>query len=97
MGLFKKLFGSGSEEIKKGQYGVDYQGAAEIIELNKNLLRALEHEKAGISFYSRFFEQASDERCREMYRELIEEEEKHLKMVMEQIERRKREGTWTEE
>lgn len=97
MGLFKKLFGSDSEEIKKGQYGVDYQGAAEIIELNKNLLRALEHEKAGISFYSRFFEQSSDERCKEMYRELIEEEEKHLKMVMEQIERRKREGTWTEE
>lgn len=97
MSFFKKLFGGGSSEVKKGQYGVDYQGAAEIIELNKNLLRALEHEKAGISFYTRFFEQANDERCKDMYRELIDEEEKHLQMVLEQIERRKKQGTWTED
>lgn len=97
MSFLKKLFGGSSEGIKKGQYGVDYQAASDIIELNKNLLRALEHEKAGISFYNRFFKQASDERCKEMYRELIDEEERHLKMVLEQIERRKKEGTWTED
>lgn len=97
MSIFKKLFGSEEKEVKRGQYGVDYQGASDIIDLNKNLLRALEHEKAGISFYRRFFEQADDSRCKEMYKVLIEEEERHLKMVLSQIERRKQEGTWTED
>lgn len=97
MSFFRKIFGKEKREVKKGQYGVDYQGAADIIELNRNLLRALEHEKAGISFYRRFLEQAGDERCRKLYQHLIEEEERHLKMVLDIIEERKREGTWTEE
>ncbi len=32
-----------------------------------------------------------------MYKELIDEEKKHLQMVLEQIERRKKQGTWTED
>ncbi|NIS75188.1 MAG: hypothetical protein GTO08_07885 [Deltaproteobacteria bacterium] len=97
MSLIKKLFRGGLEKSEKVKHTVDYQGAADIIELNRNLLRALEHERSGVSFYARFYEQATDERCKELYRELIEEEERHLKMVLEQIERRKKEGTWTED
>ncbi len=97
MSFFRKIFGKGKAEQKKGQYGVDYEAASEIMELNRNLLTALEHEKAGIAFYRRFYEHATDERCRELYKLLIEEEERHLKMVLEQIEIRKKEGTWTED
>ncbi len=79
----------------KGQYGVDYVGASELMRFNRNLLEALEHEKVGIQFYARFLEEAHDERGRTMYRKLLEEERRHLRMIEEEIEEHKRRGFWS--
>ena len=98
MGSFwKKLIGKDEEEPggEKGQYGVDYVGVAELMAFNKNLLFALKHEREGIDFYTKFLDEANDERGREMYRKLIEEERRHLKMVQDEIEEHKKQGYWS--
>src|SRR4030067_249325 len=56
---------------RKGQYGVDYVGASELMRFNRNLLEARKHENIGIEFYTRFLEEANDERGQEMYRKLL--------------------------
>ena len=96
MSFWKRIFGGEDEEEgKKGQYGVDYVGVSELMQFNRNLIEALKHEKSGIEFYTRFLEEANDERGREMYRKLIVEERRHLKMVEEEIEEHKRQGYWS--
>ena len=80
---------------EKGQYGVDYVGVSELLQFNRNLLEALKHEKSGIEFYTKFLEEANDERGREMYRKLLEEEHRHLKLVEEEIEEHKKQGYWS--
>lgn len=96
MSFWKRLFGGGDEpEAKKGQYGVDYVGVSEMLAFNRNLLEALSHEKQGIELYSRFLSEANDERGREMYRRLIDEEKQHLKMVHDEIEEHKKQGYWS--
>jgi rubrerythrin len=80
---------------RKGQYGVDYVGVSELMQFNRNLLEALKHEKIGIEFYTRYLEEANDERGRQMYRKLLEEERRHLRMVEEEIEEHKRQGYWS--
>ncbi|MBI5905821.1 MAG: hypothetical protein HZB86_09795 [Deltaproteobacteria bacterium] len=96
MSFWKRLFGGGDEpEAKKGQYGVDYVGVSEMLAFNRNLLEALSHEKQGIELYSRFLSEANDERGREMYRRLIDEEKQHLKMVHDEIEGHKKQGYWS--
>ena len=79
----------------KGQYGVDYVAVSELMQFNKNLLEAYKHELAGLEYYRKFLEEANDERGREMYRRLIEEEEHHLKMIRDEIEEHKKEGFWS--
>ena len=79
----------------KGQYGVDYVGASELLRFNRNLLEARKHEKIGIEFYTRFLEEANDERGKEMYRKLLEEERRHLRMIEEEIEEHKKGGYWS--
>lgn len=79
----------------KGQYGVDYVGVAELMQFNRNLVEALRHEKTGIEFYTKFLREANDERGREMYRRLLEEEIRHLKMVEEEIEEHRKQGIWS--
>ena len=95
--IFRKLFGRGGEEPGqgKGQYGVDYVGVAELLKFNKNLLVALQHETEGIELYTKFLEEANDDRGREMYRKLIEEERRHLRLVAEEIEEHKKQGYWS--
>src|SRR5512134_1681992 len=95
--FWKKVFGSGEKDADegKGQYGVDYVGVSELMQFNRNLIEALKHEKSGIEFYTRFLEEANDERGREMYRKLIVEERRHLKMVEEEIEEHKKQGYWS--
>ncbi|RJP21848.1 MAG: hypothetical protein C4529_06760 [Deltaproteobacteria bacterium] len=96
MSFWKRLFGGGGEpETKKGQYGVDYVGVSEMLAFNRNLVEALNHEKQGIELYSRFLSEANDERGREMYRRLIDEEKQHLKMVHDEIEEHKKQGYWS--
>ncbi|HEY5995624.1 MAG TPA: hypothetical protein VIU29_01320 [Candidatus Deferrimicrobiaceae bacterium] len=79
----------------KGQYGVDYVGVSDLMAFNKNLVEAYKHELAGLEFYRRFLEEANDERGREMYRRLIEEEERHLRMIEEEIDEHKKSGYWS--
>jgi rubrerythrin len=79
----------------KGQYGVDYVAVSELMKFNKNLVEAYKHELAGLEFYRRFLEEANDERGREMYRKLIEEEERHLRMIEEEIEEHRKSGFWS--
>jgi rubrerythrin len=94
--FFRKLFGTGGKDPDegKGQYGVDYVAVSELLRFNRNLLEALKHEKTGIELYSRFLEEARDERGREMYRKLLEEERRHIRLVEEEIEEHKRRGYW---
>jgi rubrerythrin len=96
MSFWKRIFG-GEEKTgeKKGQYGVDYVGVSEVFSFNRNLVVALNHEKHGIELYSQFLKEANDERGREMYRKLIDEEEEHLKMVNDEIEEHKKQGYWS--
>lgn len=98
MGSFwKKLIGKEEETAgrEKGQYGVDYVGVGELMQFNRNLLEAVKMEQAGIEFYSRFLHEANDERGREMYRKLIEEERRHIRMIEEEIEEHKKQGYWS--
>jgi rubrerythrin len=96
MSFWKRIFG-GEEEPgeKKGQYGVDYVGVSELLGFNRNLLEALKHEKSGIELYTRFLGEANDERGREMYRRLIDEEQRHLKVVNDEIAEHKKQGCWS--
>jgi len=94
--FWKRLFGAEGQGAApaRGQYGVDYVGVAELMQFNRNLVEALKHERTGIEFYSRFLREANDERGKEMYRKLLEEEVRHLKMVEEEIEEHKKQGIW---
>jgi rubrerythrin len=95
--IWKKIFGTQGEEkgAGKGQYGVDYVRVSELMQFNRNLLEAQKHEMSGIDFYTRFLEEANDEEGREMYRKLITEERRHLKMVEDEIAEHKRKGYWS--
>lgn len=95
--FWKRLFGGGRRDapIAKGQYGVDYVGVAELMQFNRNLVEALKHERSGVEFYTRFLREANDERGREMYRKLLEEEIRHLRMVEEEIEEHRKQGIWS--
>ncbi len=94
--FWKKLLGSGQEDPggRKGQYGADYVGVSELLRFNRNLLEARRHERSGIELYTRFLEEANDERGREMYRKLLEEERRHIRMVEEEIEEHRKQGYW---
>lgn len=95
--FWRKLVGNERKDPDegKGQYGVDYIGVSEMMRFNRNLLEALRHEKSGIDFYTRFLEEAHDERGREMYRRLLEEERRHIRMIEEEIEEHKKKGYWS--
>ncbi len=95
--IWKRIFGTEGKEpvVEKGQYGVDYVRVAELMQFNRNLVEALKHELSGIEFYTRFLEEANDEEGREMYRKLIAEEKRHLKMVEDEIEEHRRKGYWS--
>jgi rubrerythrin len=95
--FWKKLMGAEQKDPDegKGQYGVDYVGVSELMRFNRNLLEALRHEKSGIDFYTRFLEEANDERGREMYRRLLEEERRHIRMIEEEIEEHRKKGYWS--
>ncbi|GAB4373831.1 MAG: hypothetical protein Kow00128_23620 [Deltaproteobacteria bacterium] len=94
--FWKRLFGAGREPVRaKGQYGADYVGVANLMQFNRNLVEALKHEKTGIEFYTKFLEDANDERGKEMYRKLLEEEIRHLRMVEEEIEEHRKQGIWS--
>jgi len=98
MGSFwKRLFGAERQEAAagKGQYGVDYIEVAALMQFNRNLVEALQHEKTGIEFYTKFLREANDERGKEMYRNLLEEEVRHLKMVEQEIEEHRVQGIWS--
>ena len=94
--LWKKLLGGGQKDPGegKGQYGVDYVGVSELMRFNSNLIEALKHERSGIALYTRFLDEANDERGREMYRKLLEEEQRHIRMVEEEIKEHKEQGYW---
>lgn len=95
--FWRRLWGIERKDAaaEKGQYGVDYVGVAELMQFNRNLLEALKHEKSGIEFYTKFLEEANDERGREMYRKLLEEEHRHIKLIEEEIEEHKKQGYWS--
>lgn len=93
--FLKRILGIVAKEPEKGQYGVDYVGVSELLQFNRNLLEARKHEAQGIDFYSKFLVEANDERGRAMYRRLIEEEQRHLRMVEEEIEEHKKQGYWS--
>lgn len=95
--FWRRLFGLEREEAGAGtvRSGADYVGMAELMRFNRNLVEAQKHEKSGIELYTRFLEEANDERGREMYRKLVEEERRHLRMVEEEIEEHKRQGYWS--
>ncbi|MBI5418743.1 MAG: hypothetical protein HZA60_01515 [Deltaproteobacteria bacterium] len=98
MGSFwKRLCGMERKDVDegKGQYGVDYVRVSELMQFNRNLLEAQKQERIGIEFYTKFLEEARDEEGREMYRKMIEEERRHLKMVEDEIELHKKRGYWT--
>ena len=96
MSIWKRIFGGEKEPVeKKGQYGVDYVGVSEFLLFNRNLLEALRHEESGVALYTRFLAEANDERGREMYRLLIAEENRHLRLVNEEIEEHKKQGCWS--
>ncbi len=95
--FWKKLFGieRTGGEAPKGQYGVDYVGVSELMQFNRNLIEALKHENSGVEFYTKFLVEANDERGREMYRKLIEEERRHIRMIEEEIAEHKKQGYWS--
>ena len=98
MGSFwKKIFGGEKEEAgaREGLSGADYIRVSELMQFNHNLVEALKHEQTGISLYTRYLQEAHDEDGRAMYRKLIEEERRHLRMVEEEIEEHKRKGYWS--
>jgi len=95
MSFWRKLFGGSPDPGEKGQYGVDYVGVSEMLQFNRNLVEALKHERSGVELYTRFLAEARDERGREMYRKLIEEEKRHLRMVTEEIEEHRKQGCWS--
>ena len=82
-------------ETSQGQYGVDYVGVSELMQFNRNLVEALKHENSGVDFYTKFLSEANDERGREMYRKLIEEERRHIRMIEEEIAEHKKQGYWS--
>jgi len=95
MAFWKRIFGGEEEPAEKsGQYGLDYVGVSEMFQFNRNLVEALKHEKMGIELFTRFLAEANDERGREMYRRMIGEENRHLELVMEEIEEHKKQGCW---
>jgi len=95
--FWKRIFGSGEKDADagKGQYGVDYVGVSELMQFNRNLIEALKHENSGVDFYRKFLNEANDERGREMYRKLIEEERRHIKMIEDEIAEHKKQGYWS--
>jgi rubrerythrin len=95
--FWKTLWGGGRKDPDegKGQYGADYVGVSELMRFNRNLLEAMKHEEAGIELYTRFLAEANDERGREMYRKLLEEERRHIRMVEEEIDEHKKRGYWS--
>ena len=95
--FLKRIFGTGEKDADegKGQYGVDYVGVSELMQFNRNLIEALKHENSGVEFYRKFLNEANDERGREMYRRLIEEERRHIKMIEEEIAEHKKQGYWS--
>ncbi len=95
--FWKRIFGSEEKDADagKGQYGVDYVGVSDLMQFNRNLIEALKHEDSGVEFYRKFLNEANDERGREMYRRLIEEERRHIKMIVEEIEEHKKQGYWS--
>jgi rubrerythrin len=98
MGSFwKRIFGGGGEDAEErpGLSGADYVRVAELMQFNRNLVEALKHEKVGIELYTRYLAEANDEEGREMYRKLIEEERRHLRMVEGEIEEHRRKGYWS--
>ncbi|MCK9212808.1 MAG: hypothetical protein M0P61_18435 [Ignavibacteriaceae bacterium] len=96
MSIWKRIFGGEEEpEEKSGQYGLDYVGVSEMFQFNRNLVEALKHERMGIELFTRFLAEANDERGREMYRLMIAEEERHIKLVSDEIEEHKKQGCWS--
>ncbi len=95
--FWKRLLGTSRKdaETPKGQYGVDYVGVSELMQFNRNLIEALNHENSGVEFYTKFLSEANDERGREMYRKLIEEERRHIRMIEEEIAEHKKQGYWS--
>ena len=98
MGSFwKRIFGQGQEDAdeRKGLSGGDYVRVSELMQFNRNLVEALKHEHVGVELYTRYLLEANDEEGREMYRKLIEEERRHLRMVEGEIADHKRKGYWS--
>ena len=98
MGSFwKRIFGGEKESPagREGLSGEDYVRVSELMQFNRNLVEALKHEQMGIALYTRFLQEANDEEGRGMYRKLIEEERRHLRMVEGEIEEHKRKGYWS--
>lgn len=96
--FWKRVFGrkgEGAGRETDGQYGADYVRVSELLQFNRNLVEAWKHEKSGVEFYTRFLDEANDEEGREMYRKLIEEELRHLRMIEKEIEEHKRKGYWS--
>ncbi len=95
--IWKKLRGSERKgpDVEKGQYGVDYVGVSELMQFNRNLIEALKHEHSGVEFYTKFLNEANDDRGREMYRKLIDEELRHIRMIEGEIEEHKKQGYWS--
>lgn len=95
--FWKRLFGTDRQKAARGQgrYGVDYVGVADLMRFNRNLVEALRHEKTGIEFYTKFLREANDDRGKEMYRKLLDEEIRHLRMVEEEIEEHRKQGIWS--
>lgn len=95
--FWKRLCGIEQKDMEasKGQYGVDYVGVSELMQFNRNLVEALKHENSGVEFYMKFLSEANDERGREMYRKLIEEERRHIRMIEEEIAEHKKQGYWS--
>jgi rubrerythrin len=95
--FWKRLFGTSGRETPQetGQPGADYVGVAELMRFNRNLVEALQHEKTGIEFYTKFLREANDERGKEMYRKLLDEEVRHLRMVEAEIEEHRKQGIWS--
>ncbi len=98
MGSFwKRVFGGEKEGAggRGGLSGADYVRVSELMQFNRNLVEALKHEQMGIALYTRYLQEANDEEGRQMYRKLIEEERRHLRMVEGEIEEHKRKGYWS--
>lgn len=95
--FWKRVFGKDKQDSgeAKDQYGLDYVRVSELMKFNRNLVEAWKQEMFGIEFYTRFLEEANDEEGREMYRRLIEEERRHLRLIETEIEEHKRKGYWS--